>query len=56
MNIDLPEKFTMYDERKNLIAWIEDGTLKLKVQASFGKAMHEITYEMKGRNKCFYCK
>ena len=56
MNIDLPEKFTMYDERKNVIAWIEDGTLKMKVQASFGKAMHEITYEMKGRNKCFYCK
>ena len=32
MNIDLPENFTMYDERKrNKLAWIEDGILKIKV-------------------------
>lgn len=56
MNIDLPENFTMYDERgRNKLAWIEDGTLKLKVDASFRKAMYELTYELKGRNVCAYC-
>ena len=57
MNIDLPENFTMYDERKRKkLAWIEDGILKIKIEASFRKTMYELTYELKGRNNCFYCK
>ena len=56
MIIDLSEKFTMYDERgRNKLAWVEDGILKLKVDASFRKAMYELTYELKGRNVCEYC-
>lgn len=57
MNIELPENFTMYDERKRKkLAWIEDGILKIKIEASFRKTMYELTYELKGRNNCFYCK
>ena len=56
MIIDLSEKFIMYDERgRNKLAWVEDGILKLKVDASFRKAMYELTYELKGRNVCEYC-
>ena len=56
MIIDLSEKFIMYDERgRNKLAWVEDGTLKLKVEASFRKVMYELTYELKGRNVCEYC-
>lgn len=56
MIIDLSENFTMYDERgRNKLAWVEDGILKLKVDASFRKAMYELTYELKGRNVCEYC-
>lgn len=56
MNIDLPKSFTMYDERgREKLAWIENGTLKLKVEASFRKVMYELTYELKGRNVCVYC-
>lgn len=56
MIIDLSEKFTMYDEQgRNKLAWAEDGILKLRVEASFRKAMYELTYELKGRNVCEYC-
>ena len=56
MIIDLSEKFIMYDERgRNKLAWVEDRILKLKVDASFRKAMYELTYELKGRNVCEYC-
>lgn len=56
MIIDLSENFTMYDERgRNKLAWVEDGILKLRVEASFRKAMYELTYELKGRNVCEYC-
>ena len=56
MIIDLSENFTMYDERgRNKLAWVEDGILKLRVDASFRKAMYELTYELKGRNVCEYC-
>lgn len=56
MIIDLSEKFIMYDERgRNKLAWAEDGILKLRVEASFRKAMYELTYELKGRNVCEYC-
>lgn len=56
MNIDLPENFTMYDERgKKKLAWIEKGILKIKLETSFRRTMYELAYELKGRNTCFYC-
>lgn len=56
MNIELPKSFTMNNERGKTVAWIENGILKLKREASFRKAICELTYQMKGRNICFYCK
>lgn len=55
MNIDLPESFTMYDGRGDPIAWIDNGVLKLTKDSSFRRVMYEMTYQMKGYNRCFYC-
>lgn len=55
MIIELPEKFSLKDERKGVQAFIENGILKITRQTSFRKAMVEITYEMKGRDECQYC-
>jgi len=55
MIIELPKSFTMDGETETKIAYIEDGMLKLKLNASFRKVMTEMSYEMKGSKKCCYC-
>jgi len=52
MIIELPKSFTMDGETETKIAYIEDGMLKLKLNASFRKVMTEMSYEMKGSKKC----
>ena len=56
MIIDLPkhnssEPYIISEHMK-----IEDGILKLKFPYSLRNAMYIITYEIKGKHKCFYCK
>ncbi len=55
MIIELPEKFSLEDERKGVQAFIKNGVLKITRQTSFRKAMVEIAYQMKGRDECQYC-
>lgn len=55
MNIELPKKFSMNNVRKGQKAYIENGILKLTRQVNFSKLMFELTYQIKGKNKCYYC-
>ena len=55
MIIELPRKFTFFNETGEKVAYInEQGILILK-EVSFRKVMFELAYEMKGRNRCCYC-
>ena len=56
MIIDLPKSFCMRCPTSPKGAYVEDGILKIRRDASFRKAMSEIAYEMKGRYRCCYCK
>lgn len=55
MIIELPKEFLLKDERKGVVAFVENGVLKMTRQTSFRKAMTEIAYLMKGREECQYC-
>lgn len=55
MNIELPKEFSMEDERKGQKAYIENGILKLTRQVNFSILMVEISYQLKGKDKCSYC-
>ena len=55
MLVELPKKF----ERKlneYSFARIRDGVLELKGDFNFEKIMIELTYQMRGRTECYYCK
>lgn len=56
MNIKLPKEFFMEDKRKNQRAFIENGILKISKFTPFRKVMIEMSYILKGRAKCCYCK
>lgn len=56
MIIELPEKFQMASPTFKDGAYVENGILKIRRDVSFRKAMAELTYEMKGRKRCCYCK
>ncbi len=51
MIVDLPEKFSMEG-----VAVIENRILKIMRYIAFSDIMYELTYQMKGRNICGYCK
>ena len=55
MIIELPREFTFFNETGEIVAYVENGILKLKNTASYKKVMFELTYEMKGRKRCCYC-
>lgn len=56
MIIDLPKNFEMIDTKGNRIVYIEQDILKISREVSFRKVMSEITYTLKGKDKCGYCK
>ena len=56
MIIELPRSFKMSGPNRSSEAFIEDGILKIKRDISFRKVMTEITYQLKGRYRCCYCK
>ena len=56
MIIELPRKFFMEGQNNSKGAFIEDGVLKISRDVSFRKVMTEITYQIKGKNRCCYCR
>ena len=55
MIIELPYHF--YSEKKEgNFARVHDGTLEIHGPWNFEKLMVELTYRIKGRTKCFYCR
>lgn len=54
MNIDLPKTFSMTQKQQKL-AYIDQDRLILKMAKDWEKVAYEITYQMKGKQKCAYC-
>ena len=54
MIIRLPEKFAY--NQKNAYAYVINGILYIEGNEKFEKIMYEITYTLKGKEKCLYCK
>lgn len=56
MIMDLPEKFSIGDARQKNDAFIEDGILKIRKNASYHFVIFELTFELKGgKHICRYC-
>lgn len=55
MIIELPREFTFFNETGEMLAYVENGILKLKNTAPYKKVIYELTYIMKGRKRCCYC-
>lgn len=55
MIIDLPKHEAVGITVINEFMEIENDMLKIKFPYSFRKAMYVLTYQMKGKHKCFYC-
>ncbi|MBD8923849.1 HNH endonuclease [bacterium] len=56
MIMDLPEKFSIGDARQKNDAFIEDGILKIRKNASYRFVIFELTFELKGgKHICRYC-
>lgn len=56
MIIELPRNFHMDGQNGSKGAYIEDGILKLSRDVSFRRVMTDVTYQMKGKYRCCYCK
>lgn len=56
MIIELPRSFYMDGPNNSKGAFIEDSILKISREISFRRVMTEITYQIKGRYRCCYCK
>ena len=56
MIMDLPEKFSIGDARQKNDAFIEDGILKIRKDASYRFVIYELTFKLKGgKHICRYC-
>lgn len=55
MIIDLPETFRLTGNSKSNYAEVKDNILHIYNAISFRVVMHNITYTLKGSNKCYYC-
>ena len=55
MIIEIPRGYTFVKE-ESIIAFEENGTLKIYGRCGkFQDVMYDLTYKLKGRNKCYYC-
>ena len=55
MIIEIPRGYTFVKEG-SIIAFEENGTLKIYGRCGkFQDVMYDLTYKLKGRNKCYYC-
>lgn len=56
MIMDLPNEFSIGDERQKTKVFIENGILKVQKEASFRKVIYGLTYKIHGGNHiCKYC-
>lgn len=55
MNVELPENYYQ-SEGANKYALVRNGILELQGSWDFERLMVELTYLLKGRTRCFYCK
>ena len=53
MNIKLPKHF--YYKKDDAEAYEKDGILFCKGNLSFERVMYHATYELRGKNICYYC-
>lgn len=57
MIMDLPKEFSIGSARQKNDAFIENGILKIRKDASYRYVMYELTFKMKGgKHFCNYCK
>lgn len=55
MTIEVPKGYT-YNKEGDIIAFEKDSILKLKGRkGKFQEIMYDITYKVKGNDKCYYC-
>lgn len=55
MIIEIPRGYTFIKD-EDVIAFEENGILKIYARkGKFHEVMYDLTYELKGRNKCYYC-
>lgn len=55
MIIEVPKGY-VFDKEGDIIAFEKDNILKLKGrQGKFQEVMYDITYKLKGNNRCYYC-
>jgi len=55
MIIEIPRGYTFVKDQ-NVIAFEDNGILKIYGRrGKFQDVMYDLTYELKGRNKCYYC-
>ena len=55
MIIRLPREF-FYSEKKDLsYAYVQDECLYIKGSVNYEDLMYQLTYELKGYNKCYFC-
>lgn len=56
MIMDLPEEFSIGDARQKNDAFIENGILKIRKEASYRYVVYELTFKLKGgKHICCYC-
>lgn len=53
MKIMLPEKF--FYRTKSGIAYVKEGQLHIEGTVFFKRLIYNITYSLKGKDKCYYC-
>ena len=56
MIIELPRKFYRKGEKNNGFAFVVDGRLEIHGWCDFEDTMVELTYALKGKNRCVYCR
>ena len=55
MTIEIPKGYTFVKD-ETVIAFEENGILKIYMRnGKFQDVMYDLTYQLKGRNKCYYC-
>lgn len=55
MTIEIPRGYT-FEKEGSIIAFEENGILKIYGRCGkFQDIMYDLTYKLKGRNKCYYC-
>ena len=55
MIIEIPRGYTFVKE-ESIIAFEDNGILKIYGRrGKFQDVMYDLTYQLKGRNKCYYC-